>query len=302
MKILLVGYVKGHQATRFSEEAKKIGVEVVGVHTSALCLNFINGEFTYYLRGVQTKLEEFDLIYLGVSGNKTRWEWYTMCEYLQNHHGTAIVNSKYIDSTQSVYWTSALDYLRQTENNLPFPDSSYIFNKNSLKEVKDKVKFPLIVKIVAPGLTRKGKGVNKVDSWGDLVTLVDETKGYADKYILRQFIENDGDIRVFTVGYKAIGAMKRTPKTGDFKSNISQGGSGEGYDLTKNPQVAKIAEDLSRVMSTEIGGVDIILDKNTGKPYILEINPNPQFVGFEEYTDVNAAKAIIEYFVSLVSI
>lgn len=300
MKILLVGYKNGHQATRFGEESKKIGVEVVGINTTQLILEFTDKSFTYRLRGCDYKLEDFDLIYLGVSGDKRRWEWLVVCDYLSRKHGVKIVNNKFIDTHYNVYFTPASEYEKQVENNINFPASTIIFNKNSLKEIKGKFNFPVIVKVGAPGFGRKGKGVFKVESMEDFKKLIDETKDFAHKYIVREFIPNDGDIRVFTVGYKVIGAMKRTPKAGDFKSNISQGAQGCEFDLTGREDIVKMAETMSRITQTEIAGVDIILNKDTGKPYVLEVNSNPQFKGLEEYTSTNAAKKIIEYFVSLV--
>jgi len=141
--------------------------------------------------------------------------------------------------------------------------------------------------------------VFKVNSSEELEKVIKENKEASPAFIIRQFIENDGDVRIFTVGYKAIGAMKRTPKIGDFRSNISQGGAGENFDLSKNQDVKEMAEKISRLTRTEIAGVDIMIEKNTGKPYILEINPGPQFTGFEKYTGTNAASAIIRYFESL---
>ena len=146
---------------------------------------------------------------------------------------------------------------------------------------------------------RQGKGVFKVDSKVELEKAVEELPQESPAFVVREFIPNDGDIRIFTIGYKAIGAMKRTPREGDFRSNISQGGSGEPYELDKYPEIKELAEKVSKITKTEIAGVDIIIHKETGKPYILEVNPGPQFTGLEKYTGVNAAGEIIKYFEKL---
>ena len=148
---------------------------------------------------------------------------------------------------------------------------------------------------------RQGKGVFKIDSPQALVSFWKKFKGEKEALLVREYIPNDGDIRVFTVGYQAIGAMKRVPKKGDFRSNISQGGQGSPFNLKKNPEVKKIAEQLSRLTRTEIAGVDIMIHQKTGKPYVLEINPGPQFTGLEKYTQTNAAFKIIEYFEKVVN-
>jgi ribosomal protein S6--L-glutamate ligase len=134
------------------------------------------------------------------------------------------------------------------------------------------------------------------NSKDEIEKIIKENKEISPSFIIREFIPNDGDIRVFTVGYLAIGAMKRIPPEGDFRSNISLGGTGENYELEKYPKVKLLAEKAAEITGTEIAGVDIILHKETGNPYILEVNPGPQFTGFEKYTGVNAALEIIKYF------
>ena len=61
----------------------------------------------------------------------------------------------------------------------------------------------------------------------------------------------------------------------------------------------ELAEKAAQITKTEIAGVDIIINKETGELYILEVNPAPQFEGLEKYTGVNVAVTIIEYFESL---
>ena len=146
---------------------------------------------------------------------------------------------------------------------------------------------------------RQGRGVFKVNSPEEIKIVLKENEEESSAFIVRKYIENDGDIRIFTVGYKSLGAMRRTPKLGDFRSNISQGGEGSSFDLSTRPDIAQMAEKISQLTRTEIAGVDIMIEKNTDKPYLLEINPGPQFTGFEKYTGINAAEAIIEYFESL---
>ena len=141
-----------------------------------------------------------------------------------------------------------------------------------------------------------------------MVKNVDEVKDFVTKFltregisvVVREYIPNDGDIRVFIMGGKAIGALARRPKEGDFRANISQGGSGDVFDLETRPDVREIAEKMAAACGLAIAGVDIMLNKETGAPYVLEVNESPQIEGFEKYTGVNAAKAMIEYFVSLV--
>jgi RimK family alpha-L-glutamate ligase len=301
MNILIVGLVNNPQLLRVIEEGKKRGHEVFGCYVSDLIIEASTDNFSVSLKSSPSAIKrppvsDFDLIYLWSVG-KRRWDWYVASEYLNKNHGTIIVNSKVIDNNYNYYLASSSDYLKQTENKLPFPETAVIFSVRSVDNVIGKFRFPLIVKI-SEG--RQGKGVFKVNDLEELKVKVKELLVENPSVVLRKFIPNDGDIRIFTVGFKAIGAMRRVPtKEGEFRSNISQGGRGENYNLEDNPEIKQLAEKLSEITRTEIAGVDIMINKETGKPYILEINPGPQFTGFEKYTGINAAGAIIEYFEKL---
>lgn len=293
MKILLVGLVKNPQLLRLQEEAKALGHSIDGCYASDLIINASPNRFEPLIKNKD--ISSYQLIYLWTVG-KRRYEWYVAVNYAAKKYGTIIVNKKVIDPTYQYYLSSASEYEKQTENELNYPVSAVIFNYAGFEAVRDQFRFPLIIKT---STSRQGRGVFKVNSPEELKRVIKENKDASPAFIVRQFIENDGDIRIFTVGHKAIGAMKRIPKTDDFRSNISQGGTGGNFDLSKNPEIKNMAEKLSQLTRTEIAGVDIMLEKNTGKPYILEINPGPQFTGFEKYTGANAAAAIIHYFESI---
>ena len=291
MKFLIVGLVNNPQFKRVREEANSRGHIVDGCYASELVIYSTPKAFEPTLRG--RKLEDYDLIYLWTVG-KRRWEWYVAVEYLNARFGTLIVNEVVIDSKSNYSPTPALSYLKQFENKLPFPASAVVFSHKSVKSVEEKFKFPVIVK---SSTAHKGKGVFKADNADELRHIIKENKDISPAFIVRELIKNDGDIRVFCVGFKAIGAMKRTPmKKGEFRSNISLGGKGEEFDLKSAKEVNDLAEKAAKVTGIEIAGVDIMINKETGDPYILEVNPGPQFTGLEKYTGTNAALKIVNYF------
>ncbi len=294
MRILIAGLVKSIQLERIRKEAEKRGHHVDGAYPSDLVIYSSPGKFEVTLRG---KVIDYDLIYLWVV-SKRRWEWITASYFLHKTRGTKIVNQKMVDSTHLYIHSPAADYLKQVENNLPFPKSAVVIKSKSVDEVMKGFKYPVIVKDSGG---HKGKGIYKVNSLEEIKKIIGENKEKASSFVIREFIPNDGDIRIFTVGYKAIGAMKRTPAKGDFRSNISQGGEGSAYDLSQNLRLQEIAEKVSELTRTEIAGVDIVLHAETGEPYILEVNAGPQFKGLEKYTKINAALEIIKYFESLVA-
>lgn len=290
MKILIVGLKKNEQLKRLQEEGKRRGHDVRGCYTSELTIRAGRNNFDPTLRG--DPLTQFDLIYLWSVG-KRRWEWYTAAHWASKK-GVRIVYNKTISSDYLYYLTPAIDYLRQYENNLPFPKSAIVFDAKSVDSVIRNFDFPVVMKISGG---RQGRGVFLLEDQKDLEDKIKQLKEVSPSFVIREFIPNEGDIRVFTVGYKAIGAMRRMATVeGEFRSNVSLGGRGETFNLDSKPEIREIAEKLSKITRTEIAGVDIMIHKETGQPYILEINPGPQFMGLEKYTDVNAAAEIIKYF------
>jgi glutathione synthase/RimK-type ligase-like ATP-grasp enzyme len=126
------------------------------------------------------------------------------------------------------------------------------------------------------------------------------------------------DLRIFVLGGKAIGAMKRTAVGDEFRSNFSLGGKVEKWDLSKSDKI--IAENVAKACGLDYCGVDIMkgpksylnlpLRHDVGGPsltkegrdqeneyvsYVLEVNRQCQFQGFEKATNINVARKLIEF-------
>jgi len=291
MNILIVGKVTSGQTDRLKEEGRARGHRVDNVSSRSLVIDASVASFNPYIKGVG--ISQYDLVYMLTVGDR-KWEWYLAMRYFAKEHNIVVVERKMIDSSKKIFFTPNAELLKQVENGINFPRSVTVMEPRGLGEVLQEFEFPVVLKV---GALQRGLGVFRAD---DLQGLMGIIKKYSDQsvFMIREFIPNDGDIRVFTIGYKAIGAMKRVPPEGDFRSNISRGGRGVPFELASNPEVAAIAEKLSTLNETEIAGVDIIRHKDTGRFYVLEINRGPQFRGLEESTGINVAGKMIEYFES----
>lgn len=291
MKILIVGLTKNYQFKRLKEEGKKRGHIVDGVKTDDLTI--YSDKNTFDPKIVDRDISSYDLIYSFAT--KRRWEWYLTFIYLNRKYSTKIINRRIVSRDSGVFLApiSLVDYYRQTQNKIDYPASVTFYSQKAMDTILVRLNFPIIVK---SSVGKQGRLVFKVEDKKDLMAKIGILENEKDAIVAREFIPNEGDLRIFVVGYKAVAAMKRIPKEGDFRSNISQGGRGEKFDFTKHAQIKKLAEIEAKTTGTEIAGVDVIINKDTGKPYILEVNANPQFEGLEKYTGVNVAQKIIEYF------
>lgn len=149
----------------------------------------------------------------------------------------------------------------------------------------DKISFPAIVKSL---YGMKGRGIKKIENKKEMLSFF--KKNNVRDYLIQECMEIDGDIRVFVVDGKALGAMKRFIIPGDFRSNISLGAGAEKIRMTKG--IEKLALRSVKAMELEIAGVDIIEYRK--KLYVLEVNSAPQWQKFKEITEINPAKNIID--------
>lgn len=166
---------------------------------------------------------------------------------------------------------------------LPIPDSLLTPSQRSVRETQP----PFFLK---PIYGSRGRRVKLVESLNTIPSL----EPHGAWVIQAPARDLNWDIRVLVLAGRVLAAMKRfanKPVT-----NISQGGSGEA--LKVEGEVAELAVKASDALSCVFTGVDISF-KN-GEAFILDVNPQPDFMGVEEATGVNVAREIIRHMLSKV--
>ena len=131
-----------------------------------------------------------------------------------------------------------------------------------------------------------------------LVSTVDEAKQTvarigAKPFLFQAFVASSfgTDVRVNVVGDRAVCAMRRVGKTGDFRSNIAAGGAGERYQLSKEEETLAVA--AAHAVGADFAGVDLLFGENG--PLVCEVNSNPHFTGTYRATGINLALPILEH-------
>lgn len=158
--------------------------------------------------------------------------------------------------------------------------------------VAENIGFPCIVKVVVGSF---GEGVHLCNTEEDYRRFVEFVKiVYNEKILLVQEYIGDRpgeDLRVLVVGGKILGAMKRSAPSGDFRANISNGGTGESFTVT--PEIENIALSAASILNLDIAGIDLLFDSRGFR--VCEANSNPGFSGFEKYCNTNVAGAIVDF-------
>jgi len=195
--------------------------------------------------------------------------------------------------------TKAFQYWRLLSNNLPV--SPFIYGSLDLLYRKaDLLGFPLVVKR-SEGW--QGKQVYLIKNKRSLREFCQTHQSGEVRsgryYIAQKFIANDGDYRILVLGNQILGVIKRKrTKKNEFRNNISLGGVAQKAVLPD--RVLKMAVKAASVCEIGVAGVDVVLDKKSDQPFILEVNRSPQFEGFMKATEINVPKAILQYLIKLI--
>lgn len=97
------------------------------------------------------------------------------------------------------------------------------------------------------------------------------------------------DARVNVVGDRVVASILRQSKNGDFRSNLTLGGSMEAYTPTR--EEAELALHAVRELGLTFAGVDILFGKDG--PLICEVNSNAHFKTTLACTGVNMASELL---------
>ena len=115
------------------------------------------------------------------------------------------------------------------------------------------------------------------------------------RVIFQKFIKESAgrDLRLNVVGGRVIAAMERWSETGDFRANITIGGSMRPHTPTKEEEA--LALRAASILGLDFCGVDLLLSDDG--PLVCEVNSNAHFKSIEECTGVNAADEILAHII-----
>jgi gamma-F420-2:alpha-L-glutamate ligase len=275
-----------YENRRLVESLADLGIPATIFHPDKF--DVIVGKNTGY--GIKYNGQEFDMpdLVLTRTGSGTT-------EFI-----TAIVrqfeeeNVRCINSSLSV--EIAKDKMRSHQllasHGLPIPNTMLVRFPVEVDIVDNMIGWPCIVKVISGSY---GEGIYLCENKTSFKKMM-EFVGNLDTpkiLLVQEYVDAKPgeDLRVFVVGGKVLGAMKRHAPEGDFRANISAGGRGEPFEV--NSEIDYLAREAARICGLQIAGIDLLFDKDGYK--ICEANSAPGFEGFEKYCQVDIAGQIAEY-------
>lgn len=275
-----------YENSRFIEECNNLNIAVKLVHPDNfdIIVNKDDRKSVIY-NGKSVQLPN---LLLTRTGSGTDYFSLSIIRQLERLGVKTINNSYAIERVKDKLYAAQI----LAQNNIPTPKTILVRFPVDPEYVKSQIGFPCVVKVLTGSF---GEGVylsKDADSFKDLMELVRSLKT-TTSIILQEFIsyKPGSDLRVWVVGGKVLGAMLRQSTDGNFKANISRGGKGQPFEVTK--EIEFIAKETARVLDLEIAGVDLLFDKDGYK--VCEANSAPQFEGFETYCQKNIAREVIKF-------
>lgn len=171
----------------------------------------------------------------------------------------------------------------KTFENLGYNNIEYI------DEITKIIEYPLVLKEAYGSF---GRQVYLINNRNELLEKIKELK--SKEFLLQEFISNSSgrDVRINIVNNKVVASMLRYSVTGDFRSNITNG----GHMKQITPLNSQIEEALKAVkaLKLDFAGVDVLFGENN-KPIICEVNSNPHFKSVFDCTGVDLSYEILKY-------
>ena len=179
------------------------------------------------------------------------------------------------------------------KGNVPTPRTHFAFTAGAARETLEREGYPLVIKPVIGSWGRGIVPLRDADTADAILEMREINDGPHDRiFYLQEIIDRPPrDIRVITVGERAVSAMYRR-SDGGFTTNIALGAEPEPCEITA--ELEEIALRASRAVGGGILGVDLMEDAGRGL-VVHEVNNTVEFRGLAKVSKRNIPKEMVEY-------
>jgi ribosomal protein S6--L-glutamate ligase len=290
MKIAYFNTAWTESGDKFLQSAEKKGVEVVPIHYSQIEFEAKAGSWEMYYN--ENPLSQFDIFYFRNVGDKNE-ALPLLLEYGKEKN-IPIVDDYLSRLGGAMRKKKSSEAAFLLKDGVDYAKTFYAGSTVRLREVIKRWQKPVVVKATDG---RHGTSTFLIKKDVDLDRALLGREG--SQFLIQEYLPNDGDYRLFLVGYKLIAGFKRQKKEDKLILNRSLGPS---VLLEKIPEDVKVlAEKATRIIGVEVAGIDAVIDERTKKPAIIEVNQSPEFYTMEKRTGIDIAGEIIDYLIKKAS-
>ena len=167
------------------------------------------------------------------------------------------------------------DQMALSLENIPAPDTLFFGHKDvckSLSQIQKVCGYPLVIKDIRGSRGAHSLIINSEAELLEKITALPRHKSF----IFQKYIANEYDWGIMVANGVVVSGEKSYPCQGEFRNNTCNGAQEVFVDPLDIPQAIKeIAIKNSVLLNLSWSRSDIIIDKNTQKPYVLEVNRLP---------------------------
>ncbi len=231
----------------------------------------------------ESDIKEFDSVWLS-SYWGTRDLAYAVKQYLTHHN----INHTFVEESTS----KVTDQVQFALNGLRAPNTYFVDRKNIsdyVEKIEEICGYPLVMKDIKGSRGMYCKLVNNREELLKEYANLPETR----KYVFQTYIPNEYDWGVMVVNGKVLSAEKSYSAESAFLNNACNGATEVFIPLEDVPQnICDIAIHASDVLNLKWSRSDIIIDKETNEPYLLEVNRCPGIT--RDTTEVIGARTFLK--------
>lgn len=269
------------ECRRLLEEAARLGHEASAVHVRDIA--FESGGRTRVFAAGKDIIREFGCVYL-------RNIYPFISEGLLLAEMAHAAGLKVVDSclaTRNYVQSKTYNAWKLEQAGIATPEG---FQANGEDEVRERLAgsvFPVVVKGVHGS---QGERVHMCGSADEVIGVMRAAPEMP--FLVQPRLDIAHEYRILTVGFRAMGAIEKQPAPGDFRHNLSLGGTATPAELPVG--LMSMCEKAAEALGYEFAGADLAILED-GRPVMLEVNRSPGFCGYERATGVNVAARFIGY-------
>lgn len=167
------------------------------------------------------------------------------------------------------------DQMALSLENIPVPDTLFFGHKDvrkSLSQIQKVCGYPLVIKDIRGSRGAHSLIINSEVELLEKITALPRHKSF----IFQKYIANEYDWGIMVANGVVVSGEKSYPCQGEFRNNTCNGAKEVFVDPVNIPQAIKeMAIKNSVLLNLSWSRSDIIINKNTQKPYVLEVNRLP---------------------------
>ena len=306
IKVVLLSNVSEESKTvpSIKAECEKRGIKfaVIEIDKAKLVRDSSGETYTISDSESKMKIDSEDTVILTRRGIVSSTYTRDLVEQLEDANFFVVNTLESILACENKYVTSKI----LMDAGIPVPRMALIDNVDSIDEAVKSIggQFPVVLKMLSGS---QGIGVSIVDSLASLKSVM-QTIWKANsnvELLIQEKIDSDYDLRIHVLTRKfnsptpdetdsvLLGYMRRNRVKKDFRTNYSLGGSVEKTKVSKEQEEMAIAS--AKAIGCNWCGVDIIVDKKTGKNYVLEVNSSPGTQGLKKATGIDVVSDIVDF-------